>query len=601
MASNIVLGTDVRLRAQIGRWERRLRLVQSLDWLPRLIAIALGIGIVAAVIARLRPWLLPTELLLLTVVALSIVLVVGFAFIWLYPRPLLESARRFDRALDLRERTTAALELLDGSIHANDELRLLQLEGALGAAENARPQAALPLPFSRRDWGIAALLSVILALLFILPNAQTNTVAQDEAQASAIAEAAETVREISRDVAINPDLDEQTREALLQSLATSLDALDQPGVTPEEAFAALSDAENALREEGTALSEQAEAARQGLASASQALRNLPTLTQEQADQSLSDLLEQMGVQAGQFSEAERTQAAQALQSAAQAAQATNPQVAQEMREAAQAMQEANAQSTQTQLNEAQQAAQSSEANQQSAQNAAQQLEQSANQAQQANQQMSQQQSQQSSQQSGQQQGQPQSSNQQGQQTSSGAEQSASQPGDSQTQPGRNGEQQSAQDAQSSAQGEASQDASSGQQSQSAQGESAQQNGQSASAASGAGDQAASSPLQGAQAGQQSQNNQADGVGQSSFDTIYAPTRLGDDGNGTQSELEAGGSGAPVQEGEFSQNPIGQSNVPYNEVFGQYADAANRALESDYVPLGMRDVVRDYFTGLEPRR
>jgi len=64
-------------------------------------------------------------------------------------------------------------------------------------------------------------------------------------------------------------------------------------------------------------------------------------------------------------------------------------------------------------------------------------------------------------------------------------------------------------------------------------------------------------------------------------------------------LEPDSSSAPVVEGEFAQNPAGESVVPYNEVFADYANAASRALESDYIPLGLRDVVRDYFTSLEP--
>ena len=56
----------------------------------------------------------------------------------------------------------------------------------------------------------------------------------------------------------------------------------------------------------------------------------------------------------------------------------------------------------------------------------------------------------------------------------------------------------------------------------------------------------------------------------------------------------------VAEGEFDDNPVGESRVSYDTVFSEYQNAANRALESDYVPLGLRDVVREYFTSLEPR-
>ena len=64
-------------------------------------------------------------------------------------------------------------------------------------------------------------------------------------------------------------------------------------------------------------------------------------------------------------------------------------------------------------------------------------------------------------------------------------------------------------------------------------------------------------------------------------------------------LESGDENQPLVEGEFSENPTGEVSVPYNEVFSDYSDAANQALERDYVPLGMEDVVRDYFTSIEP--
>jgi hypothetical protein len=43
----------------------------------------------------------------------------------------------------------------------------------------------------------------------------------------------------------------------------------------------------------------------------------------------------------------------------------------------------------------------------------------------------------------------------------------------------------------------------------------------------------------------------------------------------------------------------QSRVPYEQVFGQYRDIAYQALDQGYVPLGLRELVRDYFALLEP--
>jgi hypothetical protein len=42
-----------------------------------------------------------------------------------------------------------------------------------------------------------------------------------------------------------------------------------------------------------------------------------------------------------------------------------------------------------------------------------------------------------------------------------------------------------------------------------------------------------------------------------------------------------------------------ARVPYRDVFTRYRAAASRALESETIPLGLRDLVRDYFSSLEP--
>jgi hypothetical protein len=44
---------------------------------------------------------------------------------------------------------------------------------------------------------------------------------------------------------------------------------------------------------------------------------------------------------------------------------------------------------------------------------------------------------------------------------------------------------------------------------------------------------------------------------------------------------------------------GQSQVPYVEVYQEYADAYRQAIESGQVPGAFRDLVREYFSSLEP--
>ena len=40
-------------------------------------------------------------------------------------------------------------------------------------------------------------------------------------------------------------------------------------------------------------------------------------------------------------------------------------------------------------------------------------------------------------------------------------------------------------------------------------------------------------------------------------------------------------------------------VPYDAVYHYYQQAAGRSMERAYVPPGLRDYVRAYFSGLEP--
>ena len=40
-------------------------------------------------------------------------------------------------------------------------------------------------------------------------------------------------------------------------------------------------------------------------------------------------------------------------------------------------------------------------------------------------------------------------------------------------------------------------------------------------------------------------------------------------------------------------------VPYSEVYAAYRDAAGQAMEREYIPISLKDYVREYFSRLEP--
>jgi hypothetical protein len=52
-----------------------------------------------------------------------------------------------------------------------------------------------------------------------------------------------------------------------------------------------------------------------------------------------------------------------------------------------------------------------------------------------------------------------------------------------------------------------------------------------------------------------------------------------------------------------ENPLpgaaGEALVPYHQVYQDYLDTANQAMERSYIPPGLKDYVREYFSQLEP--
>lgn len=81
-----------------------------------------------------------------------------------------------------------------------------------------------------------------------------------------------------------------------------------------------------------------------------------------------------------------------------------------------------------------------------------------------------------------------------------------------------------------------------------------------------------------------------------YEQIYDPTRLGDGGEASQVSGE-------VREGEDQQIDLGpgagdlSGYVPYDQVIGEYADAAANAANSDNLPEAAKKWVNDYFGAL----
>jgi hypothetical protein len=82
--------------------------------------------------------------------------------------------------------------------------------------------------------------------------------------------------------------------------------------------------------------------------------------------------------------------------------------------------------------------------------------------------------------------------------------------------------------------------------------------------------------------------------------VYAPTFVGGTGGPTINPSGNSNNGSiPSQPGSTVNPDTGTSSVPLDNVSGPAAAQADSAMNADHVPIGLRGVIHDYFSGLQP--
>lgn len=586
---------DEQLRSILQAWDRRLRLQQTSGWLSRALMLGLVVGIGIAMAARGRPWLTNDEVALAAVMALTGVVGALLLMIWLWPRQPIQAAQQFDRRFGLQERVSTALELASGRIQAAEELVSHQIDDAYRKARSVAVRERLPLIFRPFEWIAVLILVAVLVILILLPNEQATALSRNAAQDQVITEAAGDIQDAIEEVATDTNLDDETREQLLETLEASLETLQDEDISEEEALAIMSEVENALNEQAEQLESQSAMQQQAERDAAESLSNL-TDEQLEAGAELSETLEQLAEEMDSQSQEDMNDLAEALQQAAEQLQEMAPEAAEALREAAEALREGDQQAAQEALQRAAEEMQRQSEQQQRNQESAEQMQQSAEQMQQAQDAM-QRQSQQ-----GQESEQGQEGQEQGEEGEAGQEpgeegQSGQQPGEGEAEEGQTG---------SSGEEE-------GGESQTGEGQPGDNEGQQGNPEQGpppsnpnqAGGQVGNEPpppdTDTSGAPEQDPGQGAGDEGEEdTFESVFAPRRPNMETGDTEISLETDDSDVPVVQGDFSENPEGQVTVPYNQVYGDYAGAVNEALDQGYIPLGLRDVIHDYFTSLAPR-
>jgi len=520
------------LRSRLRRWGLRLRLAESLVWGPWGAAAGLGAGLALALAARLWPLLVARWLGVVAGLLALLGAMAGLAAVWVRPRSLFRLARIFDRRFGLAERLTTAVEIGTGRLRATVPMAQAQLADALDAARRVDPSVALPLRASRRALLACGALATALVLSIWLPNPQEEVLVRRAAARTAIEEQVERLAQAREDVAQAEGLTEEEREMLSQALAEAMAALDR-GVdagraTPEEAMAALSEAEQALadlQDPGAAGVRAGLERAAGEMADSELTRDIAQALARGDYQAAAQALAAYSSTDGRsLTREEELDLARQLAQAAEALSAGEPDTAERLAQAAEAIERGDAAEAREAIREA----------------------------------------------------------------ARGMEEAGDRVQRQETVEGTLAQLQEGRDRIARAAG-----------SEPGAAESPGQGGAGQGMAQAPGQQGGQGAGQEAGGGQQAQPGHHEDAGTGApYDELYVPGRFDEDGLGVDVGRE-GGDGAPVGDVPLPVAEAGEASVPYREVYAGYAAQAGTALEGSYIPLGLKQYVRDYFSSLEP--
>ena len=539
----------------VRSWSVRIRLQSSMYWMFTGLSFGLGASLILAVIARILPVFDTATLVVSTIVCALSAFISAIGWPWVRTRhnTLAIWARRFDQDFHLKERLSTALELYEGTINSKSEYMVrVQGNDALAIARQLNIRELLPLRIQPRFLVASLILALVLIFTITLPNPQQKILAHRAQMQQMAQEQIQRLEQIKQQIKQSSALTSEQRNQVVQALDEAQKALGDTNSTPEQALAALNDAQSKLDalHDQAAQDQRNDLQRAGQSLAPDPLTNPLANALENGDfRKAAEQIETLAKNNGNpLSNAERKRIADQLDQMARSVQNSNQATAQQLRAAAQNLRDQQDQAAQKALEQV-----------------AQMLNQSA---------------------------QKQSAAQQVSQSEAGLDNA------------RRMISTTAQE-KDTAQTQQARDASAMANSQNGTGKPQGVNSQSAGAANQA--QAASSWTGNSQANISAGNNgngSGPGNNQHGEDTgtdssVMIPGRVNDAG---QNVVLSDDRGQSVADPNANANPgaSNQSSVPYQQVYSQYAKTADDAIQSGSVPSDLRDYVHDYFSALNPR-
>lgn len=519
----------------LNNWIRWLRFRRALTWALHGLVIGLAAALVFGAVGLRQAELLREEFLSLIVSSAFMLSFACALAAYLWPVQSLKAARFFDLKFGLGERVSTALELSRQNV--SNELTRRQLEDTFEISRRVKPSRELPLRFQAREGVFALFLVMLLGLIWFRGEAWFQAASQRRAVEQAVAEQAAQIEEIIQQIENNDALTEAQKQELIAPLEKAQQALEE-NPSLEGAVSMLT----STGEELQAMSDpQAEAAAQAFKQAGESLAEEEGSPLQSVGENLAEgdvvsaASELANIDVSQLSAEEAGQLADQLDALADSLEATNPELASELNQAAQALRNGDTAAAQEALNRAAQAMA----------------------------------------QSGQQIIQSQTASEAAGQLQDGAGRVLAAGG------GQQAGQTQGQGGPGSSQSEGN----------AGQGGAGSGRGEAQGQASQPGGESPDSPIP--------QNNAPGDGGETPYEQIYAPTLLGGEDGQTVNLPSSGEDGETIGAGPVSPSDSGESLVPYDQVYAEYAEANQQAIESGEIPFQFISIIRNYFDSLEP--
>ena len=363
----------MRLRAILQDMQNRLRWQEAVSLLPASVALGLAATTLLALMWRINPWApIPIQILLAVGAGLLVpgAAITSTLYALLRPRSLAATARRADRLLSLDERLSTALEdavRLPANAGASagptpQQIALMhaQLDDALAHAASISPHRDIPVRVRGQKLApVGAMLALLMAVLVVpdqvlapltgvVDQVARQQIAQEQRKIEALKQALEAQPRAHTDPALKELLEELSR------LSTDL---SNQRLSREQAMARLSEAESSLQKildpQSTARREALDQMAQQLAaSESQTAREMAQALHRGDYEQAGDILKQAGQDPSAMTPQERRALAEALKQARDSAVALDPELARRLNEAAQPLQTGDAHAVKQALEDA---------------------------------------------------------------------------------------------------------------------------------------------------------------------------------------------------------------------------------------------------------